>query len=236
MTKCVLHLQYKASEWGSQDKRKNNHKEQILWSLWRTSLRCRFCKALRRAMMRLLDLALNQKVTTFGAWLLKKKMPKPPQNTSVSSLSLSLFLSLSEGQFTFILPLFKLLTFDSFLFLYVGFINLHCWQEKRSRVWRQDVFHSLCRPGSHAGGVQPSPELFFFFFYYTGTIENVWKLAGVCVVSCGKLLWSCIPRRDKTNYKNWLCWSQVCPLMWVWCVRECVCVCVCARVCAPCSY
>lgn len=57
----------------------------------------------------------------------KDKMPKPPQNTSVSSLYLSL--SLSEGQFTFILPLFKLLTFSSFLFsssYVVGFMNLHC--------------------------------------------------------------------------------------------------------------
>ena len=118
----------------SRQQKKDNHKEQILWFLWRTSLRCRFCKALCGAMMRLLDLALNQKVTTFGAWLLKKKNAKTTsEHLSVLSFSLflSLSLSLSEGQFTFILPLFKLLTVDSFSFLFVGFMNLHCWQEKK---------------------------------------------------------------------------------------------------------
>lgn len=50
-------------------------------------------------------------------------MPKPPQNTSVSSLFISL--SLTEGQFTFILPPFKLLTFILSLFFFVFFFI--CW-------------------------------------------------------------------------------------------------------------
>ena len=158
-------------------------------------------------------------------------MPKPPQNTSVSSLSLSLFLSLSEGQFTFILPLFKLLTFDSFLFLYVGFINLHCWQEKRSRVWRQDVFHSLCRPGSHAGGVQPSPELFFFFFTTLGRLkmcENWLAFVSSRVENySGPVFQEGIKPTIRTDYAE--ARSALSCECGVW---ENVCVCVRARVCS----
>lgn len=136
MTTCVLHLQYKASDWGFKE---NLNKEQILWFLQRTSLRCRVCKLfaelcwgcwtwhwIRKSPLLVLDYI--KKNTQ------KKNTQKCQNHLRTPQCPLSLSHSLSEGQFTFILPLFKLLTFHFSWFLFwsscVSFMNLHCWQEK----------------------------------------------------------------------------------------------------------
>lgn len=162
---------YKASDWGFKEEKKKRIKTKENKSfgfLWRTSLRCRvwhvsFLAELRRGCwtwhwirkspLLVLDYLKIKKINKY-----KKKKGKCQnhlRNTSVSSLFISL--SLTEGQFTFILPPFKLLTFILSLFFgflsfsssYVGFMNLHCWQERR-KVPRltTNEFHSLLRPGS----------------------------------------------------------------------------------------
>lgn len=75
--------------------------------------------ALCGALLRLLDLALNQKVTTFGAQIFKKKKKAKTTSEHLSVLSLYLFLSLCGGQFTFILPRFKLLPLSDLCFCFL---------------------------------------------------------------------------------------------------------------------
>lgn len=75
--------------------------------------------ALCGALLRLLDLALNQKVTTFGAQIFKKKKKAKTTSEHLSVLSLYLFLALCGGQFTFILPRFKLLPLSDLCFCFL---------------------------------------------------------------------------------------------------------------------
>ncbi len=122
-------------------------------------------------------------------------------------------------------------------------MNLHCWQEKvpafddkMNFTPHADLDHILVM-------FYPSSVNSIFLLHW----DNWWCLkkkkvgkpfSTLCISSCGKLLLTCVPRGDKTSYKNWFHWSQVCPFscecsvrvcVMCGCVRVCVCECVCAR-------
>lgn len=107
--------------------------------------------ALCGALLRLLDLALNQKVTTFGAQIFKKKKkkPKPPQNTSVSSLfiSFSLYVEDSLHLFCPVLSYYLYLIFVSAFFL-CWFYETALLTRQRSQCSATNEFLFLFRPRS----------------------------------------------------------------------------------------
>lgn len=107
--------------------------------------------ALCGALLRLLDLALNQKVTTFGAQIFKKKKkkPKPPQNTSVSSLFISFSLSVEDSLHLFcpVLSYYLYLIFVSAFFL-CWFYETALLTRQRSQCSATNEFLFLFRPRS----------------------------------------------------------------------------------------
>lgn len=107
--------------------------------------------ALCGALLRLLDLALNQKVTTFGAQTFKKKkMPKPPQNTSVSSLFISFSLSVGDSLHLFcpVLSYYLYLIFVSAFFFLCWFYETALLTRQRSQCFATNEFLFLFRPRS----------------------------------------------------------------------------------------
>lgn len=104
------------------------------------------------------------------------------------------------------------------------------WEKKKVPCLTTNKFHSLFKPGSdisnllgvqnilrlNASGQFLKCESLTFLFW-----EILWHK-----LYC---LWSCVPGRDKTNYKNWFYWSQVCPFLCECMYDVCVCACVCER-------
>lgn len=108
--------------------------------------------ALCGALLRLLDLALNQKVTTFGAQIFKKKKKKAKTTSEhLSVLSLYLFLSLSVEDslhlFCPVLSYYLYLIFVSAFFL-CWFYETALLTRQRSQCSATNEFLFLFRPRS----------------------------------------------------------------------------------------
>lgn len=107
--------------------------------------------ALCGALLRLLDLALNQKVTTFGAQIFKKKKSQNHLRTPQCPLSLSLSLSLSVEDslhlFCPVLSYYLYLIFVSAFFL-CWFYETALLTRQRSQCSATNEFLFLFRPRS----------------------------------------------------------------------------------------
>lgn len=190
--------------------------------------------ALCGALLRLLDLALNQKVTTFGAQIFKKKKkkPKPPQNTSVSSLFISFSLSVEDSLHLFcpVLSYYLYLLFVSAFFL-CWFYETALLTRQRSQCSATNEFLFLFRPRSVLCSVltcSHSTQCCVLLWWDKLSVYHKMCVILSHVVKCWDARWFQDGLKTKTTLKELvLLRPGLSSLMWVYyvCVHGCMYAC-----------